>query len=33
MEGFVQMSLETYDSLKSNNECLERKLKKGTRVT
>jgi hypothetical protein len=28
MEAFVQMSLETYDSLKSNNECLERKLKK-----
>ena len=27
MEGFVQMSLKTYDSLKSNNECLERKLK------
>lgn len=28
MEEFVQMSLETYDSLKRNNECLERKLKK-----
>lgn len=28
MKEFVQMSLETYDSLKSNNECLERKLKK-----
>ena len=28
MEEFVQISLETYDSLKSNNECLERKLKK-----
>lgn len=27
MKEFVQMSLETYDSLKSNNECLERKLK------
>ena len=28
MESFVQISLEIYDSLKSNNECLERKLKK-----
>lgn len=28
MEEFVQMSLETYDALKRNNECLERKLKK-----
>lgn len=28
MEEFVQMSLETYDSLKSNNECLKAKLKK-----
>lgn len=27
MEAFVQMSLETYDSLKSNNEYLKRKLK------
>lgn len=27
MEEFVQMSLETYDSLKGNNECLKRKLK------
>lgn len=27
MEPFVQMSLETYDSLKSNNEYLKRKLK------
>lgn len=28
MKEFVQMSLETYDSLKSNNECLKAKLKK-----
>lgn len=28
MKEFVQMSLETYDALKRNNECLERKLKK-----
>lgn len=28
MEAFVQMPLETYDALKRNNECLERKLKK-----
>lgn len=27
MEEFVQMSLKTYDSLKSNNEYLKRKLK------
>lgn len=27
MEAFVQMSLETYDVLKSNNEYLKRKLK------
>lgn len=27
MEAFVQMSLETYDLLKSNNEYLKRKLK------
>ena len=27
MEEFVQMSLETYNALKCNNECLERKLK------
>lgn len=27
MKEFVQMSLETYDALKRNNECLERKLK------
>lgn len=27
MENFVQMSLETYDELKSNNECLRRALK------
>lgn len=27
MEPFVQMSLETYDTLKSNNEYLKRKLK------
>lgn len=27
MEAFVQMSLETYDSLKSNSEYLKRKLK------
>ena len=27
MEAFVQMSLETYDSLKGNNEYLKRKLK------
>lgn len=27
MESFVQMSLEAYDSLKSNNECLKRELK------
>lgn len=27
MESFVQMSLEAYDSLKSNNEYLKRKLK------
>lgn len=27
MEAFVQMSLETYDSLKSNNEYLKGKLK------
>lgn len=27
MKEFVQISLETYDSLKSNNQCLERKLK------
>ena len=27
MKEFVQMSLETYDSLKGNNECLKRKLK------
>lgn len=27
MEAFVQMSLETYDSLKSNNEYLKAKLK------
>lgn len=26
MKEFVQMSLETYDALKRNNECLERKL-------
>lgn len=28
MEEFVQMSLETYDELKSNNEHLKRMLKK-----
>lgn len=28
MEEFVQMSLETYDTLKSNNEYLKRRLKK-----
>lgn len=28
MEEFVQMSLETYDSLKRNNEYLKRALKK-----
>ncbi len=28
MEGFVQMSLKTYDSLKSNVEYLKRELKK-----
>lgn len=27
MEAFVQMSLETYDLLKSNNEYLKRRLK------
>ena len=27
MKEFVQLSLETYDSLKSNNEYLKRKLK------
>lgn len=27
MQEFVQMSLGTYDSLKRNNECLERELK------
>lgn len=27
MEAFVQMSLDTYDVLKSNNEYLKRKLK------
>ena len=27
MEAFVQMSLETYDTLKFNNEYLKRKLK------
>lgn len=27
MEAFVQMSLETYDVLKSNNEYLKRRLK------
>lgn len=27
MEAFVQMSLETYDVLKFNNEYLKRKLK------
>ena len=27
MEAFIQMSLETYDSLKSNNEYLKAKLK------
>lgn len=27
MEAFVQMSLETYDLLKSNNEYLQRRLK------
>lgn len=27
MKEFVQMSLETYDALKSNNEYLKRKLK------
>lgn len=27
MEAFVQMSLETYDSLKRNNEYLKTKLK------
>ena len=27
MKEFVQMSLETYDSLKGNNECLKRELK------
>lgn len=27
MEEFVQMSLETYDSLKRNNEYLKRRLK------
>ncbi len=28
MEGFVQMSLEAYDTLKFNNEHLKRELKK-----
>lgn len=28
MENFVQMSLETYDVLKFNNEHLKRELKK-----
>lgn len=28
MEAFVQMPLETYDELKSNNEHLKRMLKK-----
>lgn len=27
MEEFVQMSLETYDALKRNNEYLKRRLK------
>lgn len=33
MENFVQMSLETYDSLKSFIEYLKRTLKRGTRIT